>query len=553
MLRIVIASTLLLASMLVAATDPCDKYFVPVPNGYNFTAAPQAMERPPELEESSIGAIHFTRLQIFDESNPAENHSIYRWANKFHTLTREHVIEQEILFSSGDDFDSRVLDESERLLRARKYIYDTDINPVRTCNGVTDIEVITRDVWSFTPDLSFTRSGGENEYRFSLKESNLFGTGNEAMTSFRHEENRESLVFSYKDPNVRGSRMVFRSNFTDSDDGSRIAVTLALPFYALNVRRSWSLEADQSDRIDTQYFRDEDISEVQHETDLLDAHYGISRGLINGMTRRYSIGYRFEDHVYSPGPDLPPPSAFPRDRRLSYPYLIYESVEDNFATALNLDQIHRTEDLYLGRRLVARIGYSATDGSRLVLAGRLHNTLLYRPKILLQHRVDWNGFWNFDRSEAEELLIRYGIRYYREQTKHRMFFSSFRAIYSQNLSTEKQVLIGGNNGLRGYPNRYQTGDRSYLLTIEERMYSDHHFFNLLRFGWAIFFDIGRAWFPDRDNGPNSGSLANIGFGIRLAPTKSNIGQVIHLDLAMPLNKHDDVDDVQFLITIKDTF
>jgi hemolysin activation/secretion protein len=167
--------------------------------------------------------------------------------------------------------------------------------------------------------------------------------------------------------------------------------------------------------------------------------------------------------------------------------------------------------------------------------------------------VDWSGFWNLDRSDVEEFLIKYHVRYYPKQTKQRIFFSSFRAVYSNNLSPERQVLLGGNNGLRGYPNRYQAGDRSYLFTLEERMYTDHHFFNLLRFGWAIFFDLGRAWFPDQPNGPNSGNLADIGFGIRLSPTKSNSGQVIHLDLAAPLNKHDDIDDVQFLITIKDTF
>jgi outer membrane protein assembly factor BamA len=539
--------------MLASATDPCDKLFVPQSNSYDFTATSPTGDAPPDLEGSSIGEIYFTRLPIFDESSPEENYKIYRWANRFHILTREDVIHQRILFSTGDKFDTRLLHESERLLRASKFIYDADINPVKTCRDVTDIEVITRDVWSFTPDFSFTRSGGENEYRISLRDTNLFGTGKEVIGLLRNEDNRESVEFAYKDPNVRGSRMFFGSHLSDSDDGSRISVRLTLPFYALDTRRGWYLEVEQSDRIDTQYFREEDISEVQHETELLDAHYGISRGLIDGISRRYSIGYRFEDHVYSPGPDLPPPTEFPYDRRLSYPYLIYESVEDKFTTGLNLDQIHRTEDLHVGRRLVARLGYSHTDESRLVLGGRLHNTLLHRPKIVLQHRLDWNGFWNFDRDEAEELLVQYGIRYYREQTKHRMFFSSFRATYSNNLSAERQVLIGGRSGLRGYPNRYQAGDRSYLFTIEERMYTDHHFLNLLRFGWALFFDIGRAWFPDQDNGLNAGNLANIGFGIRLAPTKSNIGQVIHLDLAVPLDKDDDIDDVQFLITVKDTF
>jgi hypothetical protein len=538
---------------MVAATDLCDSPFVPAPASYDFTATPEDMVVSPELAASSVGNIHFTRLPIFDESNPEEDHKIYRWANKFHALTREEVIDQQLLFKHGDRFDARVLDESERLLRATKYIYDAEIRPFRTCGDVTDIEVITKDLWTFTPDISFRRTGGESEYRLSLRETNLFGTGKEGIVGFRQEVERESVELSYKDPNVRGSRMRFRSHFVDSDDGSRISAKLELPFYALDTRRGWSLEAQQIDRIDTQYFRDEDISEVQHEIDLLDAQYGISKGLIQGLTRRYSIGYRFEDHVYAPGPDLPPPPEFPRDRRLSYPFLNYESVEDNFVTSMNLDQIHRTEDLHLGRRLIARIGYSPIDESRLVLAGRYHNTLLYRPKIVLQHRMDWNGFWNFDRSEAEELLIQYDIRYYRRQTKHRSFFSSFRAIYSKNLSSERQVLLGGNNGLRGYPNRYQAGDRSYLFTVEERMYTDHHFFNLLRLGWAIFIDLGRAWIPDQDNISNSGNLADIGFGIRLAPTKSNSGQVIHLDLAAPLGDHDDIDDVQFLITIKDTF
>jgi outer membrane protein assembly factor BamA len=538
---------------LATATDSCDQPFVPVPGSYDFAATAETAERKPVAPDASVGAIHFTRLPIFDESNPDENNKLYRWANRFHILTKERVIEQQLLFETGDKLDNRLLDETERILRASSYIYDADIRLVKTCGNVTDVEVITRDVWSFTPDFSFTRSGGENEYRVSLRETNLLGYGKDATASFRQEDNRDSAIVSYKDPNFQGTRKIFRSNYTDSDDGSRVAVTFALPFYALDTRRSWGVGIEQYDRIDTQYFRDEDISEVRHEADLLNIHFGVSRGLIDGITRRYSIGYRFEDHVYSPGPDLPPPAEFPFDRRLSYPYLNYESVEDNFTTSLNLDQIHRTEDLHVGRRLVARLGYSHTDEPRLVIEGRLHNTLLFSPKIVLQHRVDWSGFWNFDRGDAEELLIQYGIRYYREQTKHRTLYSSFRATYTRNLSAERQVLIGGRSGLRGYPNRYQAGDRSYLFTIEERMYSDHHFFNLLRFGWAIFFDIGRAWFPDQDNGPNSEDLADVGFGIRLAPTKSNIGQVIHLDLAVPLNKHDNIDDVQFLVTIKDTF
>ena len=46
---------------------------------------------------------------------------------------------------------------------------------------------------------------------------------------------------------------------------------------------------------------------------------------------------------------------------------------------------------------------------------------------------------------------------------------------------------------------------------------------------------------------------NFGVGIRLASSKSDIGRIVHLDLAFPFDKHEDVDDVQFLVTIRNTF
>jgi hypothetical protein len=48
-------------------------------------------------------------------------------------------------------------------------------------------------------------------------------------------------------------------------------------------------------------------------------------------------------------------------------------------------------------------------------------------------------------------------------------------------------------GLRGYPLRYESGTSRGLLTVEQRFYTDWYPFRLVRFGAAIFGDVGRTW------------------------------------------------------------
>ena len=125
--------------------------------------------------------------------------------------------------------------------------------------------------------------------------------------------------------------------------------------------------------------------------------------------------------------------------------------------------------------------------------------------------------------------------------------------YTDGLTLDNQLTLGGSNGLRGYDRNYQVGDRAFVFNLEQRYYSDWHPFRLLRVGYAAFFDVGRAWFGGRDNGSNGDVLANAGIGLRLNSSRAEKGSVIHIDLAFPFMHDDDVDDVQFLITVKDRF
>ena len=118
-----------------------------------------------------------------------------------------------------------------------------------------------------------------------------------------------------------------------------------------------------------------------------------------------------------------------------------------------------------------------------------------------------------------------------------------------NLDPERQLLLGGDNGLRGYPRRFQDGDRRFLLSLEQRFYTNWELFNLVHAGGAVFMDIGRAWYDGR--GGDLGVLKDVGLGLRLSSSRSAKGTMVHLDVAYPLDG--DSDKIQWLVTTRETF
>ncbi|MFT7306513.1 MAG: hemolysin activation/secretion protein, partial [Candidatus Azotimanducaceae bacterium] len=220
------------------------------------------------------------------------------------------------------------------------------------------------------------------------------------------------------------------------------------------------------------------------------------------------------------------------------------------------DQINRTEDLHLGYTFRINLGYAAeslgSDQDRLVYSGSFADTLHYSKRILLRHRISWEGLHNYDTSRSEDIIVDYNLTYFRSQTTHRSFFAELSMTWSKNLDSHRQILLGGENGVRGFDRRLQSGDRRVVLTLEERQYTNYHLLNLAYLGFAVFIDIGRAWDPAVDEGFEDDFLASAGFGIRLASSKSDSARVIHIDFAFPLTNQDEaeVDSSDVSIKIK---
>ena len=69
-------------------------------------------------------------------------------------------------------------------------------------------------------------------------------------------------------------------------------------------------------------------------------------------------------------------------------------------------------------------------------------------------------------------------RYYWQTTERTKFYLDISGALVDDLDAERQLLLGGDNGLRGYPLRYQAGTSRALLTVEERYYTDWYPFHL---------------------------------------------------------------------------
>jgi hemolysin activation/secretion protein len=125
--------------------------------------------------------------------------------------------------------------------------------------------------------------------------------------------------------------------------------------------------------------------------------------------------------------------------------------------------------------------------------------------------------------------------------------------YGHNLDLDQYLVLGGDTGLRGYPLKFQTGDKRAVITVEQRYFTDWYPFRLFHVGGAAFFDVGRTWGNSPVAAADDQLLKNVGVGLRIAGSRSGLGRMIHIDVAVPLDDAEGIDGVQFLVSTRKGF
>lgn len=510
-----------------------------------------------ELESAGIviRQIRIDVQNIFDLDDAQENNWLFRTANTLHIQTRPQVIQQLLLFKAGEKVSAQKIDESERLLRNVRFIYDVEIKPVAEADGMVDIVVTTRDTWTIDVAGTVSRSGGNNKTSFGIKEYNLLGTGLRVGFSRTSDADRKGSEFEISYPQAFDGWTQLAYTQARFDDGKRKAAAIVRPFYALDTRWAAGATFNDDDRIDSIYNAGETVSQYRHRQKSAEVFGGYSPGLINGWTQRFLVGGRLRDDVYLAEPGRTPLALLPVTQDQHAIFFRHELLEDRFVKLKNRDQIGRPEFFRLGFNTQVQITRSlqslgSTRSSWQYFAAASNGYSFASDQDLLvaataERRIASTG----------QPMTQIGgvARYYFPQGKAALFYASLSGDHISGGGIADQLLLGGSNGLRGYKSRYQAGERRALLSLEERAYTDWYPFRLLRVGGAAFFDVGRAWGGPNQNIANPGWLADVGVGLRVALDRAAFANVLHADIAVPLNRAPGIKPVQFLVKTEVTF
>jgi hypothetical protein len=524
-------------------------------------APPEQMPGVPsdsELEASDavIGKILIDNQNIFDLRDPKDDTKLFRLANRLHKRTRAGTIRAQLLFRSGQRYSRRLLDESERILRADGYFYDAWIRAVAYHDGKVDVRVTTKDVWTLNPGFNFGRSGGTNATGVQLEDSNFLGGGADVKVAHSSSIDRTSNEVQFTDAHTAGTWISAIGTYAELSDGRLRELSVQQPFYSLDTRWAAGVYGLSDLQTDSLWDRNQIIDQFKDQHQGAQIYGGLSAGLQNGWVRRWSAGLTYDEHDFSPALSWTGVRDLPPDRRFVYPWVQFDLIEDDYERVWNHDEIARTEDFYLGTSFSSRVGWAGAG------VGSSQTALIFWNSASTGFRSSDDRrtlllFWDFNGRMTDGRIYNgvmdAAIRYYVEQSKNWLFFTTLYGTKAWRPDLDDQILLGGDSGLRGYPLRYQDGTGRALWTVEQRYFTDWYPFRLFRVGAAVFFDAGRMWGTAPLASPNYGLLKDIGFGGRFGNSRSGLGNVVHVDLAFPLSAPAGIKEVQFLVQTQSRF
>jgi len=531
----------------VSSTPECIAYNIN-PEDFEDKKESREEESPFEvLQGKTIRNIRIAQINVFNEKNPDENNAVYRLLNRLHITTREKVVKSQLLFKVGDKVNYKNLEETARNLRTRKYLTNAHVLPEKVCGDQVDVLVITQDSWVLEPQVSFSHKSSDNESGFAISDGNVLGTGNAFKIGYEENQLRKTISYDFSNPYFLNKQIAVRALYEDTSDGRNTLLTVERPFYALDTPRAMGVQYSDLSQVDEIRSHDEVVNSFRHRAIDNEVYFGLATDVNPNFTQRWLVGVTHEEDSFFTNEDTLQP--IPKRDKAVYPWIEYQYLQNQYGVFKNLNQIQRPEDIPTGQTVTARLGFAGTTFGNPddVLRYKITygNILDISDKHIFEVSAKLDGRQHLGIDSLDPNLLTSTVAYhYLINEKNRWYF---RAEYGvgEHLPQYEELTVGDITGLRGYPTDYLRGKKRYVVSVERRYFSDLHIFNLMRVGGVVFFDAGKAWgLPSEQNSP---LLSNVGVGLRLSSSKIRIGNVIHIDVAMPTSAREGISKYQLIM------
>lgn len=523
--------------------------------------AEQGLELEPAPEGKRIAWVKIDRAQVFRKGElfPVG-------LNKLHALTRERIVQRELLFAEGDAYTDARVEESMRNLRGMGLFALVRIVPVRADEpDAVGVLVHTRDLWSLRFEQGFNISSQINSLSLTLVERNVAGVGHVAAIPFALRPDVFSLGERYGTRRTFGwpiavsesGGLIFNRD-SGRPEGGYISAAVSHPFYNLAQKFSMSVSGGYDTRINRQLANGDPQPWIPEEAQAADGDAATSAGLriwreqnFNGnigVALREGVKYRstvsaffyvFERRtalVDEAGVDPALELAFldqvpPKARREVGPGLSFDLFKPTYVVFTNLDTFGQSENVRVGPTFGGTItapikGLGSTYEALVTSAGAGYTWAPRGALIRISGgpRARWQqGEWIDGRFEGVLKLATPMLGPVR-------LLGRAAVTARWNDTTNAAESLGSNNGLRGFPSQHliDFGASSLLFNVELR--TKPLVWRAIHLGGVLFYDTGAVFKDIRQ----AQFFHGFGIGIRLLLPQINRNPWV-LDGGMSVN------------------
>jgi len=484
-----------------------------------------------------VSKVSIERSNVFNPAVPGEDWWPFQTANRIHFLTREHIVEHDNLLPVGAFWDPLKAVETERNLRSLGFLRHASVDPKFLDDGTVDLRIRTQDSWTLVPQFSLGTEGGDDFLIFGAQEGNLLGLG-KGISLFHSQvgsEIRNDL--RYTDPRLFGTWNELTTQFADTSRGTESGVRVTKPFFSHDAPHAWEASWARIVQENSLYENGDEISKFDADFRAVRSRFGARVGQIGDTTHRVNLGTLYAKSDFAATSETRA-GSLPSDRELSGPLFGYSWIQTRCRSERNIDQMQRTEDYNLGNDFSIEGGPMleswGSDRDRWMLHASDRQGIPFGPGRFALTEVGVEGRSAGGSVENGIFFANLNLFWKTGWILDQTFVGHLEFNSTRRLDGERQLVLGGDTGLRGYKNNAFTGQRSLLLNLENRLFWDRELCHLVYMGGVVFFDSGVIASSAR-------GLANrvkndVGAGLRFSPSRSSSGGVVRIDVAYAINE-----------------
>jgi outer membrane protein assembly factor BamA len=486
----------------------------------------------------TIGRIKYNRVDVFDTS-AYQFEFFEKIANSLHALTREYVIEDELLFKSGDELNDDKIYETERNLRNMGLFSKVSIKVDSVSYFVSDVTITTHDKWSTKPNLLLGFGGKAETYGARIEDINLFGHGNHIMAEglYRTENDiKWQGQFFFEDKRIFRTDVGLSASLFSNKFKTVQNAYVYLPFRNFDSKYAFGVNGRNMFGSEFIYSRDKNAA-IDYTLE------GVKEKTISAWFAR---AWRNFDRVFFSGlielhdverESIKYQRAYDNTGRV---LLAFSSSSEDYLPVTKVDG-YLVQDLPVGgwgSAVLGRIFPIGHKGGKpqFYVGAQVEKSFFSEDEnVYLFGQMSASGCFSESRpsNTYQEFL---GLGFYR-LNRNLLLAGRIRQQAVWNWGNNyRQLLLDNENGLRGYRLNELSGDNRLYSSMELRWMPNIRFW-FINLGMTSFWDFGTVWNRTVDISRTQWHHS-VGMGLRIYNDKSGSNSgAFRIDFAYNFDKN----------------